>query len=123
MTEKILQPFKQCSCCERFWFDRELFLSDDAIDCIGYQVNFDHLELGYFLFNHHTCGSTMAISANCFTDLYDGPIFNERRTGQDECPEFCLHTDNFEKCPAQCICAYVREVLQIVKSWRKSRVI
>lgn len=113
--------FKKCSCCTHTWTTREEFLSDPMITIVGYQVKFDNLELGLFLFNHMVinCGTTMAIEAGKFSDLYDGPIYEEPLTNTDECPEYCLIKDELRPCPAKCACAYVREVIQIIKNWAK----
>ena len=111
--------FKTCNNCNTSWEDRESFLADPPLELIGYQVSFKNLSLGYFLFNHD-CNSTLAIHAGEFEDLYDGPVFSERHTGDASCPGMCLHQSDLRRCPVQCECAYVREVLQIVKNWPKT---
>ncbi|OGV62447.1 MAG: hypothetical protein A3K19_33355 [Lentisphaerae bacterium RIFOXYB12_FULL_65_16] len=112
-------PLKVCPKCGTLWQDRNALLDDPCIGVIGYQPNFDDLEAGFFLFNHNApaCGTTFAIAAGQFTDLYHGPIFKERLTGTPQCPGHCLHEDDLEPCPNRCECAYVRAVLQIVKNW------
>jgi hypothetical protein len=96
-------------------------MTDPANQLVGYQVNFKHLEMGAFLFNHDipSCRSTIAIPVHAFSDLYDGPVYEENRRGSDECPEYCLHQENLERCLARCECAFVREVLQILREWPK----
>ena len=79
-------------------------------------LNFRDLELGLFLFNHNSCKTTLSFEAKDFTDLYDGPILKERKTGTDSCPEFCLNKNNLNACPVKCECSYVRAVIQTVKS-------
>ncbi|MCK5193793.1 MAG: hypothetical protein KAQ71_08290 [Desulfobulbaceae bacterium] len=116
--EVSFTAFKQCKMCEKVWRNYHDFLSDTYISLIGYQVNFEALEAGFFLFNH-SCHNTLAIPAEAFTHLYDGPIFKERATGTDKCPGYCLDKCQLEPCAAECECAYVREVLQIVKKWPK----
>ena len=113
--------FKNCTCCGYIWTTREDFLSDPTIVLIGYQVQFNNLNLGYLLFNHHVedCETTMAIEAGDFTDLYDGPVYDKPLTTTDECPAYCLHKEDLRPCPAKCACAYVREVIQIIKNWAK----
>ena len=111
--------FKKCTCCGNPWFTREEFLSDNQLDFVGYQVNFANLELGYFLFNHLLCQSTIAIPAGMFKDLYDGPIFAERKTGHEDCPGYCNDRDVLAPCGTECECAYVREIIQIVRRWPK----
>lgn len=74
------------------------------------------------MFDHvkEKCGTTLAIAAGKFSDIYDGPIFKkERMTGTEECPEYCLNVYELEQCPQKCECAYVREILQILKIWPK----
>jgi hypothetical protein len=113
--------FKKCSCCESPWFTRDEFLQDENIELIGYQVNFSHLELGYFLFNHLTCESTIAIPAGLFKDLYAGPVYAQRLTGTEVCQGFCEDVEVLEPCENQCECVYVREIMQIVRDWPKEQ--
>ena len=110
---------KQCPCCGYVWQTRDTFLDDPRLAVVGYQVNFEDLLLGFFLFNHRVCASTIALPAGLFKDLYDGPIYTDRATGTEDCPEYCLHKGELEPCPAKCECAYVREVLQAVRHWPK----
>ena len=112
--------FKQCTSCGFRWSTRDQFLEDPDIELVGYQVNFVELLLGFFLFNH-SCGTTLAVLSEAFEDLYDGPVFSERATGSEECQEHCLHEDDLSPCPVQCECAFVREIIQYIKSWPKLR--
>ncbi|MFC1816982.1 hypothetical protein ACFL0M_13840 [Thermodesulfobacteriota bacterium] len=98
---------------------RDNFLSDPGLEIVGYQVDFEELTEGIFLFNH-SCRGTIAIQAGEFKYLYDGQIFEERATGSDDCPEYCLLQDELRPCPAKCECAYVREIIQVIKNWQKS---
>lgn len=108
--------FKQCLNCKTLWTDRDSFLTDPGIELIGYQVHFKNLELGALMFNH-SCGSTLALKAELFSDLYQGPFFDKPATGSDECPGYCLRQSQLAPCKARCECAYVREILQIVRYW------
>ena len=110
--------FKRCPACGHAWSVRNDFLSDPGLRVIGYQVNFGSLEAGVFLFNH-TCKGTLAIHAHEFKDLSCGPMYKERATGGEECQGHCLHEDDLGPCPARCECAYVRDILQIVRQWPK----
>lgn len=110
--------FKQCDVCGKMWPFRQEFLDDPTIRLIGYQVSFKELAGGLLLFNH-ACGTTLALKVRECGDLYDGPIFTERRTGEDDCPTYCLHPEELRACPAVCECAYVRELLQIILQWPK----
>ena len=114
-----MSVFKKCTCCNNPWLSRKEFLEDHNLDFVGYQVNFSNLELGYFLFNHLTCQSTIAIHAGLFSDLYDGPIFSERRTDTENCPGYCGDRNALDPCDQTCECAYVREIVQIVRNWPK----
>ena len=107
--------FKVCTFCGAPWATREEFIKDPELELVGYQSNFNNLEAGLFLFNH-SCGTTIAIPVEKFTDLYNGPIFSEAKTGSDECLGLCKQRRNLQACPVKCECAWVREVLQILKS-------
>ncbi len=106
--------FKECVNCSHRWQTREEFLADQDIHAIGYQANFVALEKGLFLFNH-SCHSTLSIEVHAFADLYQGPIFQDRVTGTDSCSGYCLHRNILKPCPAKCECAYVREILQVLR--------
>jgi hypothetical protein len=116
-----MEHFKQCPSCRQLWLTREAFLGDGEIELVGYQANFGKLVLGLLLFNHGTCQSTLAVPAERFTDLHDGPVFEERRTGRDDCPGYCLRRNELEICAAKCECAWVRRVLQIIRTWPRER--
>jgi len=111
---------KQCTCCGQLWRTRDAFLGDSQLEVVGYQVDFSDLLLGFFLFNHLACESTIAVPAGLFRDLYDGPVFSQRATGTEDCPGYCLRKSELASCPAKCECAYVREILQIVRRWPKT---
>lgn len=121
LSEKKDGRFKQCPLCGLEWPTRNRFLEDPDIELVGYQVNFVELLAGFFLFNH-SCGTTLAVLTEAFEDLYAGPVFSERATGTEECPEHCIHEDDLSPCPAQCECAFVREIMQAVKDRPKCRV-
>lgn len=115
-----MNAFKKCSCCELPWLGRDEFLNDGQIELVGYQANFSQLELGYLLFNHLSCESTIAVHAGLFKDLYSGPIFAQRLTGTEGCQGFCKDSVALEPCDQKCECAYVREILQIIRNWPKA---
>lgn len=108
------RTFKTCSRCDYSWATRDAFMRDPRVECIGYQANFGELMAGLFLFNH-SCMDTLGVEVSAFEDLYRGEVFEERLTGTEECPEFCLHEDELGRCPAKCECAFVREILQIIR--------
>lgn len=103
--------YKTCSVCGAVWASRSDFINDPDVVLIGYQTNFVDVTRGLFLFNH-SCEGTLSISVEEFADLYDGPVFSERRTGEEDCPGFCLHENELRECPAQCECAYVRSIIK-----------
>jgi len=110
--------FKKCSACGARWSVRRDFLEDPDIEIVGYQVDFDDLAAGAFLFSH-SCGASLSLSVRNFNGLYEGPIFEERATGSAECPGYCLYQDQLDKCSARCECAYVRNIIDIIKAWPK----
>jgi hypothetical protein len=105
-----LPEFKTCS-CGRSWTSREEFLADPEIALVGYQPNFQHLELGLILFNHGSCQSTLGVEAGRFRDLHEGPTFKARRDGEADCPGQCFQRNNLEDCPLECECSWVRNLL------------
>lgn len=114
--------FKECTSCHHVWEDRDDFLSDPAVVLVGYQVNFERLKEGLFLFNHElkTCGTSMAIAAGEFTDMHDGPIFSDiPHDTVENCPGYCEERSYLDPCNEKCECAYVRDVLDKVNKWPK----
>ncbi len=113
--------FKKCTGCGHRWEKREDFISDPHVKLIGYQVNFDDLDTGYFMFNHLVpkCLTTIAMHTALFRDLYGGEVYHMRATGSFKCPGHCLHVDNLKVCPAKCECNFVREVMQVILKWPK----
>lgn len=111
--------FKSCRNCQARWESLEAFMEDPKIEVVGYMPTFDDLLGGLFLFNHH-CGTTLACRVGIFNHLYNGPVFQHRKTGQPDCPGYCLDRTELAPCSAECHCAYVRETLQVIKQWPKS---
>ena len=112
--------FKTCSCCSTAWKTRNEFLSDPYLKLNGYQICMVDLEYGLFLFTHlvEGCFSTIAINIFAFSDLYDGLKYRENRALSPECPRYCIDEQNLERCESLCECAYVREIMQIIKAKR-----
>lgn len=121
LREFAMPFFKECLPCGDKWADRDDFLKDSRIEIIGYQVNFDNLLGGHFLFNH-SCGATLALHVRDFNGLYEGPVFQVRATGSDDCPGYCLYKDKLDACFARCECAYVRNIINIIKKWPENEI-
>ncbi len=119
-TESKSMLFKKCPTCGFEWPTRDAFLAESNLELIGYQARFEELTAGLFLFNH-SCLTTLAVPAASFHGLYCGPVFAERATGTQQCPGYCLYQDELAPCTAHCECAYVREILQIIKAWPKQQ--
>ncbi len=119
MSENL---FKKCPSCQQKWETQDAFLSDPLLNINGYTANFKNLEGGLFFFTHRTpgCCSTMAVEVRDFKNLYNGPYYKGTKAGQDGCPRYCLDSDQLERCTAFCECAFVREILQIIKNWHKT---
>ena len=105
--------FKQCTVCSHIWETRQAFISDPGVCTIGYQANFKELEAGLLFFNHR-CKNTIAVPAAEFVDLYEGPMFEESKAETDDCPGYCLNKDELQPCPAECECAYIRTIIQLI---------
>lgn len=112
--------FETCPMCSEAWVSREAFLSDARVAVVGYQADVESLEAGLFLFNHRKreCGTTLVIEAGRFVDLSAGPMYRRNLHGTEECSGYCLRPDELRPCPAHCECAYVRDVLQVVRNWK-----
>ncbi len=110
--------FKQCTVCRHCWQDREDFLTDPDLAIIGYQVCFDGVKDGLFLFNHN-CKTTLAVKVYEFDDLYKGPRYDTAALGTDSCSGFCLDMTELKSCDSQCKYAYVLDIIQIIVKWPK----
>lgn len=112
---------KTCPMCEKIWRSRNEFLADPELEFIGYQANLGLPEEGLFYFTHETaaCGSTMAIKVASFLSLYAGRRYSDIKMYSKGCRGYCLQRDQLHRCEEHCRYAYVREVAQIIKSWRK----
>lgn len=111
--------FKQCNKCNHQWETRDDFLSDKTLQVIGYQVFFEDLKFGLFLFNH-SCHTTIAVDTELLMDLYDGPIFSDRKPDGRKCPGRCLNENILSPCSRECKCAFIHEIMQIIKNRGKN---
>jgi hypothetical protein len=115
-----MEKFKRCRRCGREWETRNDFLIDKNLVFTGYQINLLDLTKGLFLFNDNVdgCETTLAVPVQLFSDLYDGKVPSVRKIGQSECEGRCLNEHDLETCQADCECAYIREIMQIIKKYK-----
>ena len=111
--------FSQCESCGTQWPTRDHLLHDPELEIIEYQVDFNDFTAGIFIF-HHTCGSNLSLPVRKFNGLYEGTVFNVRVKDAEDCPDYCLYRENLEPCEAKCECAYVRNIIGIIKNWPKN---
>lgn len=114
--------FKVCPCCQDSWATQEQFISDKLLELKGYQADFEKLEYGlfYFVHNKSCCYTSMVVKVRDFMNLYPGPFYTSRKTGGEECPGYCREKEQLKRCDAVCECAFVREIIQIVKDEKGS---
>ena len=115
-----MENFKKCGRCGRVWKTREDFLIDRNLVFTGYQINLLDITNGLFLFNDDLdgCETTLAVQVQLFTDLYNGKIAPIRKIGLTECEGRCLNEHDLETCQADCECAYIREIMQVIKKYK-----
>jgi len=115
--------FKTCPGCGAVWHDRKDFLKDPEIAICGYQPDFEDLERGLLLFNHLRAGrgTTFSVSVAAFSDLVMRPILSLRVAGSPDCPTHCFRMNDLEPCPMRCECAFVRDVIQVLRRSIDSR--
>lgn len=113
--------FKKCNVCLTKWGSRDSFLTDPEIKVIGYQANFKDLHRSLFYFNHKKegCGTSLAITIDEFLDMYKGDIHPSLLRGLKPCPRHCENVNDLSPCSQECSCAYVRDVLQLIKDYKK----
>ncbi|MCP4177252.1 MAG: hypothetical protein GY756_05755 [bacterium] len=112
--------FKKCPSCNYIWETRNKLLSDKNVELKGYQLSFSELKTGLIFFNHevHNCETTFSIKIETFKDLLPEDIFSNKFDKPETCPEYCLRKYDLTPCLEKCECAYVRNVLQIIKNWK-----
>jgi hypothetical protein len=100
------------------WPTRGSFLWDADTVLIEYIVNFEQLAAGLFTFRH-ACGAVIAIKAEAFLDLCEGPFFRENKAHTSGCPGYCLYSREFRTCPNSCECASVRNLIPLITQFEK----
>jgi len=115
------EAFKTCPNCQAVWQTMDDFLSDPELKMNGYQVHFDNLEGGLFFFTHHRdgCFTTLAIPVTAFLALNDRPLLATRDKQLCHNSDFCARQGTLMPHPAECECAWVREMLHTIRAWEK----
>ncbi|WP_456439426.1 hypothetical protein [Caldithrix abyssi] len=118
MTIRANLPFKVCPTCGKTWSTREVFLDDAFVPIIGYQAHFADPLRGLFIFGHKLaiCGTTLAIKVEQFDFLYTGIKHTELLALSEACPGYCVEKHRFQKCGNACSMAFVREILNAIKT-------
>lgn len=111
------EPFKACPLCGVTWSTMFELLADPQIRLHGYQVDFEDLLQGIFLFNHLECNTTISIKVWRFQGIHHGPVYAEQKNGSQQCPEYCLKPDLLVPCPSECACAFIRDLMQMIREW------
>jgi hypothetical protein len=113
----MIENFKICPNCQQVWSMQIEFISDGEIELNGYKSDFEKLEYGMFFFTHKKvgCFSTMVLEVKEFLNLYEGPFYSEQKTGTEDCPNYCRDKEKLDRCEAFCECAFVREIINIIR--------
>lgn len=113
--------FKTCPNCKTEWESRDDFLADESVELNGYQVSLKNLPSGLFLFTHmhDSCKSTMGIHVTDFNDMYTGERYAINKALSPECPRYCIDEKRMDRCDVHCECAFVREIINIIRNIRK----
>ena len=113
-----MSSYKTCNACGTMWKDRSDFLSANDVTYIGYQDFVEEGILGLFLFNHVSCGTTLALEAKRLRDLHGGDMVAGEQHSPDNPPPSCLAHRNGASCPPACECSYVHELsLKLSGEW------
>lgn len=113
-------PIKRCPTCLQQWSTADEFLDDPTVGILKYLANFDVLECGLLYFNHETCSSVLGLCVSDFQHLRRSLTFSENKAGKEGCPGYCLIEKEFSPCKNTCECRWVRDVIQIIKNWKKT---
>lgn len=110
---------KNCSCCNIGWEDNDTFINDPTVRLIGIQQNIQNPEYGcMYLFDHLTCGTTLAVKSDKFKNMIEEPIPARLMFGEDECSKYCIDLRNFLECEIECHNAPFRRLaFKIMKNY------
>ncbi len=109
--------FKACPLCGKIWERRADLLNDPEVLIVGYQMHFKTLKKGILLFNH-SCKGTFGMKAEIFQDLYPEKEYKRNFFGTSECKQLCSNESDLSRCPNDCECSWVREIIQVIKNWQ-----
>jgi len=116
-TKDLAAGFKRCSKCGWDWASRKEFLGDPGIELVGYQPHFEDQELGFFLFTHTRCGTTLNLPVEPLRDLYGGPVITHREVPLETAQRYCIHAGSEDNCPTSCECLAIMELSRIIREW------
>ncbi|MBZ0263601.1 hypothetical protein K8I28_02950 [bacterium] len=104
--------------CGTRWQHLADFVTDRDLVVNGYQASFSDSVEGLFVVTHdcENCGTTIAIKAGKFKELYGGPDYSEFKFDSSDCEGHCLDENDFGTCSQECGMRWVRVVLQVLKS-------
>ncbi len=111
--------FKTCPCCRTVWLSKNDLLRDRSIRYLGFQAGADGRLPGMFLFNHRSCGTTLALDVPALEDLSRRPVLGLSQCSTGTSPEYCLAKSRSEPCPLYCACEFVADVGRTVRAWPK----
>jgi hypothetical protein len=112
--------FKACPSCGRVWTDCEKLLEDPDIRLLGFQRSADETRAGMLLFQHRSCGTSLAVSIKAFEDVIPMPVYSWAKCYRTPAPEFCSAANHNIACPLKCTCEFAYVLLFIIQTWRKN---
>lgn len=116
--------FKSCPMCGEKWLTQDDFILDPLLEQMGYQADFIKPDEGLFYFTHkkEACFTTLAVKAREFRNLYSGEIYSQLNKGEEDCRLYCTDINQLGRCGAACKCAYIREIIHIIKERKEAQI-
>ncbi len=112
------ETFKTCSFCHVKWETRDAFLGDSQLRLIGYQQHYEEQRLGFFLFIHSLCQTTLSFDPKHLMDLNPMQVFRAEYHDSHHAPFYCLRTKK-TGCWTPCECAAIYEYQSLIKSYKQ----
>lgn len=108
------QPFKTCSKCRAAWQGPLELVADQSLVVTGYQPDFEDPASGLILLLHNRdgCRTTLAVKAGDLRAFYRDDRPTLLMAGSDDCPRYCLSSEELATCRNPCSMAWVRQVIQ-----------